>query len=178
MQKQRRAIEALKEFVTSPWLPEAFEKRDVTFKMGKNERRRGWHETLVYLGLSQGFGTCSDIHGMDVAVFNPMPCSSWQIEQRKKGKDWAWAQEPDWKRFPACAYAVLLWPDGHFPIRIKKTLHAGRVGHEINRIDLQSLPDNQSTVELLQFSSYERPPSCGTFIYLERTGLIASYVEL
>jgi len=177
IQMQRRAVEALKEFVTSPWpSAETFQKQDVIFYMGKNEVH-GWNETLSYLGLSEGFGTCSDIHGMDVAVFGRMPCNTWQLEQ--EGKDWRWVEKPHWERLSACSYAVLLWPDGHLPVRILETLHAGRLGHEIHRIALTSDNRAYGTVELLQFSSFESATSCtSTHVFLERTGLIASYVEM
>ena len=74
MQTQRRAIEALHEFAKSSWKPKAFEGHDASFFLKRNRNaRENELDALELLGISKGFGTCSDILGMNVAVLRRSP---------------------------------------------------------------------------------------------------------
>lgn len=179
IQMQRRAIEALKGFFSCPWPAEAFQDQDVSFLLGNDSRGECNQNWLTYLGMSEGVGSCSDIHGMDVVVLGYGPENWSELEQG--GENWRWHREPNWKRLSGCAYAVLLWPNGHRAIPILETLHAGQVAHEVQRINIGACQSNVGTVELLQFSSFKKwsyRENHHTDVYLPRTGLIASYIQM
>ena len=160
IQAQRRAIEALKPLVGQPWPQEAFANK-CSFYIGL--------PSLVLLGFSRGIGTCSDIKGIDVAVFG---YRSFNREDQEI--------EIDRNRLANCAYSVLLWP--RRPVEIKVlSIESG-----IRRIALDhDLEAPQATVELLRFDSFrDHEPATikgrdrFTVVYLQRTGLIVSYVVL
>ena len=168
IQMQRRAIEALKPFAEAPWPTEALTKEKISFFLGK-DGPSAIIPPLVCLGFSEGIGTCSDIHGMYVAV---MGHREW---------DWDDTKNPSAQQLARCAYAVLLWPG--YAIEAKVLEHHD---HDVRRIKLDhDLQAPRSTVELLKFESFrtldfERPSGTEWFthICLVRTGLIKSYVNL
>ncbi|KKT81993.1 MAG: hypothetical protein A3B99_02050 [Candidatus Yanofskybacteria bacterium RIFCSPHIGHO2_02_FULL_44_12b] len=167
IQAQRRAIEALKPLVGQPWPQEAFANK-CSFYIGQGPTVRPL-PSLVLLGFSRGIGTCSDIKGIDVAVFG---YRSFNREDQEI--------EIDRNRLANCAYSVLLWP--RRPVEIKVlSIESG-----IRRIALDhDLEAPQATVELLRFDSFrDHEPATikgrdrFTVVYLQRTGLIVSYVVL
>lgn len=66
IQTQRRAIERLKPQADrlQEW-PFAIFKKDIRFSFTD-----GQYQKIFLCGISEGYGTCSDIHGMNVAVFS------------------------------------------------------------------------------------------------------------
>src|SRR3989344_5937839 len=134
IQMQRRAIEALKPYAEAPWPSEALTKEDISFFLGK-DGQGALIPPLVCLGFSEGIGTCSDIHGMYVAVLGHRPF------------DWDAAKNPNTRELARCAYAVLLWPGD--AIETKVLEHRD---HGVRRIELDhNLEGARSTVELLKF---------------------------
>ena len=55
LQMQRRALESA---IGASYIPIASDKK---YRIGNDE--------IFFWGVSQGYGTCSDIHGLDIAVF-------------------------------------------------------------------------------------------------------------
>ena len=86
LQTQRRAIEELKKEVKTSW-PESFFEKNVNCFLDQDRKR------IFCLGVSEGIGTCSDIHGMNVAVFIENFTDEKKLDKQKVKK---------------CAYAVLL----------------------------------------------------------------------
>ena len=80
IQAQRRAIEALKPLVGQPWPQEAFANK-CSFYIGQGPTVRPL-PSLVLLGFSRGIGTCSDIKGIDVAVFGYRSFNLWSNYNR------------------------------------------------------------------------------------------------
>lgn len=170
LQTQRRAIEALAPFAKSPWPEEIFVRCDATFRVGQEN----WNTPLVFRGISEGFGTCSDLHGVDIAVF---AYGFWEGKDRQ-----IQAAKLDWPRLSRCKYAVLLWPSGVQVAEVIENLTGG-----LKRVDpVKVNPDSPMlTVELLEFFSF-KPESFSslrgedhfTNVYLTRTGLISSHVPI
>ena len=166
LQRQRRAIEALKPFVEKSWPSESFTEGHVSFYIGEGPTQT---PSLVFLGFSEGIGTCSDIHGMDVAVLG------YRALGNEKEKDL------DIKRLAGCAYVVLFWPVHAIEVKV-----LAEKSERVRLIDLDhDLQAPKATVELLRFhssQSFELTSNSGnqnyTMTYFQRTGLVASYVVL
>lgn len=73
-QDQRNALESV--FEGKPALKEAIHTAE-NFTLCEE----AGHCDLVFLGTSQGFGTCSRIHGVNVAVFAKLPCEAGRNEE-------------------------------------------------------------------------------------------------
>lgn len=88
IQFQRRAIESLRRHVEKAPIPS-----DLALGMARFIREDG--SPFFALGVSQGYGTCAAIHGMNVLVLG---------KTRPKSTPWLPSEQP----INQCAYAVLL----------------------------------------------------------------------
>ncbi len=158
LQSQRRAIEALVPFAKAlSWPEEAFTRNVTFFRVGQEN----WSTPLICAGISEGIGTCSDLHGVDVAI----------LQYYERG-----VEEPkqDATRLSHCKYAVLLWPSGTKVVQAIEDL-----AWRLQRVDPTKVDPLSSmrTVELLEFSSHKGDDNIN-HVYLVRTGLISSYVPV
>lgn len=178
MQTQRRAIEALLPHVASTWPKEVFAGKHLLFRASKFPDAALIQQDLIdFWGVSVGIGTCSDIHGVDVAVFG-----------LRSGNN-AHNNTKDFKFLSSCAYAVLVWPAELRVISFKGSKIIRGNSHDIHKLDYRSCDDplhqNIRFIELLdflkieecdyEFSELRAKPSS---IHFLRTGTVTSHIPI
>lgn len=167
LQTQRRALEAFDPYAMPAWPREALERNDARFIAGQADTDR-FVDPLVCIGISQGIGTCSDLHGVSIAVLE------YAFEIKKSQEDFP----VDWAWLGACKFAVLQWPSG---VCMLPTPAQPKVG--LLQVDPQVVNPMQihRTLELLEFFSFKQldfGATRFTNIYLGRTGLLSSYIPI
>ncbi|MDA2936216.1 hypothetical protein MYX06_03295 [Patescibacteria group bacterium AH-259-L05] len=157
IQLQRRAIEKFNDYPKTPWPETIFGKDDVSFFLTNGK--------IFCYGVSKGFGTCSDIHGMDVAVFGFIKPNKSTIPKND-------VRPAELKK---CSYAVYLWPYGVVPVKSKEKIDPNQHDPE----------EPERVVELLNYVDHEYC-HCSLKngeinwiqVKLERTGLISTYIQM
>lgn len=167
LQTQRRALEVFAPYSKKVWPQAAFAKKDARFLAGKDDSRH--NDSLVCVGISAGIGTCSDLHGVDIAVLQ------YHQEIRKKQAEFPL----DYKRLSTCQFVALLWPEGS---RLLYATASSRPPwlHRVNP-ELMDPVAPLRILELLEFSSFKQLDfgrSSFTNVYLRRTGLVSSYIPI
>lgn len=164
VQMQRRTIEGLYRKLENGWPREVFEKEKPPFLFFvRNEildptNLRG----IKLLEISEGIGTCSEIEGMNAAVFG------YSTIPPNEGM----ACKPQSLANSACA--ILLWPQAVL-------IGNPDAPEEIRRID--PLCDKKSALELLEYDGFhhskaEHGRMRWTSIYFRRTGHLGLYTPM
>lgn len=175
LQRQRYGIEAFRGQLEGVWSKEAFamvpEGYDLSFYVCEYSNPKiGCRHSVVCSGISEGYGTCSLIHGMNVAVF----------DENKTGR-YEPLRSDCWPEIVNCEYAVLNWPRrivlANLSIQVEGT---GRVAP-----DISNPFKSQRVVELLKMDHFKhhnwdtpKKSNRSTMIYFVRTGLISVYVPM